>query len=490
MSEPQASTSEVKVRSRYWAGESRARTARGRSLPARSDSNKRAAPGCDGLTGLAAEQLRRKHARTFDFTPAQDLEVPVKDEQNAPTQTTPSHSPLTLTNRSQLDLPRSTTGSPIPIEPLPPTAPVPLSPPPPPVKPSSSTRPTKDSSQTVAVKPAGRPFDTESWIKCRESLAETRSHREEEAVISTLAHVCDQAVTEATINLILRWGREAPHPPGESDDLGIAYLQGIVARIDKHGIEPDRRVVVTDLLTSKLNQHLEGLRSRIVTLRAPRLPLPSSPNLDRLVRPNGDATETDRQIVVPPSRSSVHQGSNGEITPSGSRHRPDYQINSADDIGTDHDPKPSPAKSLTGTNNVTMSKKVTLPKQAFDVFQEAALAARNFTAEEKGEMPEFQRHIKSVWRKVQSCQRNEWQELLRIRRTCTDVSTKSHGLLESQSLLMDFVPDYHLRTQHPRPHGTEPLTTDSVGPGPSIGTDQSVTPSTSKASYVPVTTSH
>jgi hypothetical protein len=142
---------------------------------------------------------------------------------------------------------------------------------------------------------------------------------------------------------------------------------------------------------------------------------------------------------------------------------------SAEAIDADQDTPLSPAKSLANTTTTT-SKKAALPKQPLDVFQEAALAARNFTTEEKGELPEFQRHIKLVWRQVQSCQREEWHELLRIRKTCTDVSTKSRRLLQSQGLFMHFVPHPELRTHAPHPHGAgSPMADLAV---PSVGTKQ------------------
>lgn len=118
-------------------------------------------------------------------------------------------------------------------------------------------------------------------------------------------------------------------------------------------------------------------------------------------------------------------------------------------------------------------KKAALPKQPFDIFQEAALAARNFATEENGEMPQIEKHIKSTWRKVPSSQREEWQELLRIRKTCTDVSAKSRGLLESQGFLTNLVPDLRTHDSHPRGYGA--FTADLAGPV--AGSEQCITPS-------------
>lgn len=274
MVNPQASTRERRVTSKYWADECQPKTCRGKSVPA--FGSKRAVPECDGSshsTGVEAERLRRKHAKTFDFKPAHHDEVEVKDE---PTSTQPS------SDSPDPTLPQTN----VPVEPLPPSEPFRLSP---------STFPAKSCSSVPAVKPACKSNgSSEIPIRCQEPPTRPRDPREEEAIIATLAHICDESVTEATINLVLRWGREAPNPPGESDDLGIAYLKGIVARIDKHGIAPDRRLVVVDLLCSRYTRHLEDLKSRIETLSAPQLPLSPPSSIDRPVQLGENATENDR----------------------------------------------------------------------------------------------------------------------------------------------------------------------------------------------------
>ncbi|KAM0690200.1 hypothetical protein Q7P36_008967 [Cladosporium allicinum] len=457
MMRPQASASEKKVISKYWADECQATPfLRGKSVP--TLGNKRAAPECGDSTGLEAERLRRKHARTFDFKPAHPDEVEVKDE---PISTQPpSDPPLPLAERPQSDAVQSTTDISAPTEPLPPTVTPPVRlpsttvpakplPPSPPFRLSPSTFPARSSSPIVVVKPACKPPNSESSIWRQKPHARPRSPCEEDAVIATLAHICDESVIVATINLVLRWGREAPNPSGESDDLGISYLKGIVARIDKLGIAPDRRVVIIGLLCSRYMQHLEDLKSRIGTLSAPQLPLSPPSSVDRPVDPQANVQEIDQRILTA----------------------------SVEAIYADHDAQTSQAKSLASATTATSAKAI-LPKQPFDVFQEAALAARNFTTEEKSELPEFQKHIKSVWRQVQSCQREEWHELLRIRKTCTDVSVTSRRLLQSQGLLMHFVPHPELRTHAPHPHGVGFST--AVPAGPSVGTKQSVAPSLSK----------
>ena len=462
---PQAPRSETRVTSKYWTDDSTARS-RGKSLPA--VGNKRAAPECDDPVQRAAEELRRKHAKTFDFIPAEPAledRVQVKDEPTATTQppsspvrpesiTTPSTSIGLLPPVASVEPPLLT----VPVNPLP------ANPAPPPVELTSSTTLAKFSSPTVRVKPVCTPSGFDVSAQPQE-LTSPRTFHEEQAVISTLAHVCDRSVIEATINLVFRWGREVSNSSGEVDDLGIAYYKSIVARIDKRGIEPHRRAVVIDLLSSKYTRHLEDLKKRIGTLSASQLPLPSSPNHNRLVHPNGSLTESGNRNDVLLSRSSVPQGNDGCVAQNGSRHRLEEHIPDFQNIDTDQDTQPSPAKSFASTTTVAASKRTALPKQAFDVFQEAALAARNFTTEEKGEVAKFQTHVKSVWRKVQSCDREEWNELLRIRKTCTDVSVQSHGLLESQGFLGDFVPNYNLGTHLQQPCEAAPSTTGPTGSG-------------------------
>jgi hypothetical protein len=328
MMNPQASSSGKKVTSKYWTGEYQATTLRGKSVPALG--NKRAAPECDDSTGVEAERLRRKHAKTFDFKPAaHDLDVEVKDE---PVSTQPPSSPhLPLAERTQSNGLQPTIDSSVPIEPLPPTVtalvrptspvvPVKPLPPSPPFRLSPSTFPAKSSSPVVVVKSACKPSHFEASIRCQRPPARPRSPGEEDAAIATLAHICDESVIEATMNLILRWGREAPNPSGESDDLGISYLKGIIARVDKHGIEPDRRVVILDLLCSRYTRHLEDLKSRIETLSAPQLPLSPPSSIDQPVQPGVNTRENDHRTDVLASRPLPPQDNDdGHIAQSGQR---------------------------------------------------------------------------------------------------------------------------------------------------------------------------
>jgi hypothetical protein len=326
--------------------------------------NKRVAPECDDSTGLAAEHLRRKHAKTFDFKPAHD-EIEVKDE--PPSTQPPSDPPLPPLEQPQLDAVQSASDSSGPLESLLPTAPVrpPSSAVPfkplrssPPVKLGSATCPAKSSPSVATVKPARRDLDFEASAPCQNPPPKPRSLREEKTVIATLAHIHDESVTEATINLVLRWGREAPNPSTDIDDLGITYLEGILSRIDEHGIEPKRRVVVVDLLVSKLIRHIEALRSRIGSLSAPQLPLSPPSSVDRPVQCDGDADEHDHRIkpLAPLSMSS--QARDGYIVQNDLRHRLEQQMTGAEDIDTDQDTQIVPARPLASTVTVATSKKL------------------------------------------------------------------------------------------------------------------------------------
>jgi hypothetical protein len=347
MMHPEASTSERKVTSRYWAGESPTTKLRGKSVPALG--NKRTALEWDDSTDLKAELLKRKHAKTFDFKPAHN-EVEVKDE---PVSTQPpSDQHLHSSEQSQSKVPQSVTNFSVSIEPLPPTVRAP-------VRPHSSSVPVQPPSSSVSsIKPARRDCDSGTSIQRPKPLTRPRSSRAEEAVVATLAHIHDDQVTDATINLVLRWGKEAPNPAGDIDDLGITYLEGILSRIDAHGVEPQRRVVVVDLLVSKLIRHLEALRSRIGTLSAPQLPLSPPSSVDRPVHLDGDAHENDHRINTLAPRSTAARAIDGHIAPNGLRHRLEQQMTGAEDIDTDQDIQTAPAKFPASASTVATSKKL------------------------------------------------------------------------------------------------------------------------------------
>jgi hypothetical protein len=319
--------------------------------------NKRAAPEFDDSTDLEAELLRRKHAKTFDFKPAHD-EVEVKDEPAStqpPSEQPQSNVPQPIKTCSVLSehLPPTVTApvrpssSIVPVKPLPPS---------PPVNPKSATCLTKSPSSVGTIRPARRDCDSEASIQCSKLLTGPRTSRAEEAVVATLAHIHDEPVIEATINLVFRWGREAPNPSSDIDDLGITYLEGILFRIDQHGIEPERRVVVVDLLVSKLICHLEALRSRIGTLSAPLLPLSPPSSVDRPVQSVSDVDEETHRINKLAPHSMAAQAIDGHIAPNGLRHRLEQQMTGAEDIDTDQDMPTAPAKFPASASPVATSK--------------------------------------------------------------------------------------------------------------------------------------
>lgn len=112
------------------------------------------------------------------------------------------------------------------------------------------------------------------------STATTGDLRERSAIVTTLAFVHDGAVTEAAIALVLRWAHDLASS-GNGDVYNTAFIRSILADLDIHGVDPDRRVVVTQMLARPLQQQLESLRSSSESLRSClesiNTPQPSSP---------------------------------------------------------------------------------------------------------------------------------------------------------------------------------------------------------------------
>ena len=104
---------------------------------------------------------------------------------------------------------------------------------------------------------------------------------ERSALVASLAYVRDGAVTEATIALVLRRAREVG-PPGNGDVYDTAFIRSILADLDAHRIDADRRAEVTELLAQPLQQQLESLRSSseslLSCLASINTPQPSTPS--------------------------------------------------------------------------------------------------------------------------------------------------------------------------------------------------------------------
>ena len=104
---------------------------------------------------------------------------------------------------------------------------------------------------------------------------------ERSALVASLAYVRDGAVTEATIALVLRRAREVG-PQDKGDVYDTAFIRSILADLDAHRIDADRRAEVTELLAQPLQQQLESLRSSseslLSCLASINTPQPSTPS--------------------------------------------------------------------------------------------------------------------------------------------------------------------------------------------------------------------
>jgi hypothetical protein len=122
---------------------------------------------------------------------------------------------------------------------------------------------------TKEDKPSSSPKETKADIS------------ERSAVVTTLAYVRDGAVTEAVAALVLRWARETASS-GQGDVYDAAFIRSILADLDLHRVDSDRRAFVTEMLARPLQKQLETLRSSseslLSCLASINTPQPSSPS--------------------------------------------------------------------------------------------------------------------------------------------------------------------------------------------------------------------
>jgi hypothetical protein len=107
-----------------------------------------------------------------------------------------------------------------------------------------------------------------------------KESQERFAIVAALAFVRDSAVTDAVVAHVLRWARQHV-TSGNGDVYDTGLMQSIFTDLDALGVEPDRRAVVTEMLTRPLQQQLESLRTSSESLRSClasiNTPQPSSP---------------------------------------------------------------------------------------------------------------------------------------------------------------------------------------------------------------------
>lgn len=63
---------------------------------------------------------------------------------------------------------------------------------------------------------------------------------------------------------------------------------------------------------------------------------------------------------------------------------------------------------------------------------------------------EDRKSIRKIWKDTTAQQRASWEDLFKARSFVTDTSAKGQGLLLSQGLLVNFVPDYQPLHSGPR----------------------------------------
>lgn len=149
---------------------------------------------------------------------------------------------------------------------------------------TTTTRPatlTQHFATTKSGQPAVAPKIHTLSPKKRDAPAEPSKETadglsERSAVVTTLAYVHDGAVTEAVTALVLRWARETHR----GDAYDAEFIRGILADLDAHRVDSDRRAFVTEMLARPLQQQLETLRSSseslLSCLASINTPLPSS----------------------------------------------------------------------------------------------------------------------------------------------------------------------------------------------------------------------
>lgn len=142
----------------------------------------------------------------------------------------------------------------------------------------AASKASKSSKPTTKLK--GVSVEPDMTESIRSPNVTEKGSRERSAIVATLVHVRDSAVTEAVVAHVLRWARHYA-PSGHGDIYDAAFIQSIFADLDAHGIEPGRRNVITEILTRPLEQQLDSLRSSseslLSCLASINTPQPSSP---------------------------------------------------------------------------------------------------------------------------------------------------------------------------------------------------------------------
>jgi hypothetical protein len=160
-------------------------------------------------------------------------------------------------------------------------------------EPAIATARTATMTQQFVATKSGQPataLKTTPLASKRDDIAEapkesTAGITERSAVVTTLAYVHDGAVTEAVAALVLRWARQTASP-GQGNVYDASFIRGILADLDAHRVDSDRRAFVTEMLARPLQQQLETLRSSseslLSCLASINTPQPSSPASEAL----------------------------------------------------------------------------------------------------------------------------------------------------------------------------------------------------------------
>lgn len=81
-------------------------------------------------------------------------------------------------------------------------------------------------------------------------------------------------------------------------------------------------------------------------------------------------------------------------------------------------------------------------KRAYDVFVRSAIDAHCFSIGQTSDiMTGYRTHARGIWKGISAQQKESWKTLFKVRTSADDISVRGQKLLQSQGLLVKFLPD-------------------------------------------------
>lgn len=265
-------------------------------------------------------------------------------------------------------------------------------------------------------------------------------------------------LTETALDAIMQYAAAAAKP---GDEFGIIFMRRFISRLAETPIEDEWLAKIVDLLQQNLGSLCDRVKCQIRSLGKTPLPSRRQPEVHAdstrsgvgVVKNSKTSSHTAKSKAKSKTRGATTKTTDGaedsgKHTKQDRRKTKDTQQQKSSPAPTQSSPAqclitPSDGCQEWQPNDGTSSYYVsTGPLDSVDaLFTRSATDAHCFAADEDGKaIKSYGKRIRRIWARVEPEQRADWVKLFNARPDAVSPSVHGQRLLQSQGLLVKFLP--------------------------------------------------